>query len=83
MLSFLFDRCHGTESTPLVPRLTPHALRHTWATLALQKGINSRVVADRLGHSSVTVTLDRYCNVTAGLDTDAAEQVASLIDGST
>lgn len=66
-----------------MPKLTPHGLRHTWATLALKRGIHPKIVADRLGHSSVTVTLDRYSHVTAGLDMDAAEQVAALIDGTT
>jgi integrase len=77
-----------TRSLPAVaeevglPKLTPHGLRHTWATLALRRGIHPKVVADRLGHSSVTVTLDRYSHVTASLDADAAEQVAALIDES-
>jgi integrase len=64
-----------------LPRLTPHGLRHSWATLALKRGIHPKVVADRLGHSSVSVTLDRYSHVTASLDADAAEQVAAMIDG--
>ena len=38
-------------------------LRHTHATMLLEAGIHPRVVADRLGHSSVTMTLQRYSHV--------------------
>ncbi len=64
-----------------VPRLTPQGLRHTWATLALEVGVHPKVVADRLGHSSIQVTLDRYSHLVEGLDRAAAEQVADVIDG--
>ena len=60
--------------------LTPHpAGRHTWATLAMQSGVHVKVVSERLGHSSVAITLDRYSHVTEGMDREAAETVAALI----
>lgn len=63
-----------------VPPLTPHAAaRHTWATLALGSGVHPRVVQERLGHSTVALTLDRYSHVIEGMDRDAAETVAALI----
>lgn len=63
-----------------VPALTPHdAARHTWATLALSSGVHPKVVQERLGHSSVAITLDRYSHVIEGMDRDAAETVAALI----
>jgi len=62
-----------------VPPLTPHAAaRHTWATLAMSAGVHPKVVQERLGHSSVAITLDRYSHVTEGMDRDAAETVAAL-----
>jgi integrase len=62
-----------------VPPLTPHAAaRHTWATLALSSGVHPKVVQERLGHSSISVTMDRYSHVTEGMDRDAAETVAAL-----
>lgn len=63
-----------------VPPLTPHpAARHTWASLALSQGVNAKVVQERLGHSSIAITLDRYSHLIEGMDRDAAEQIASLI----
>lgn len=65
-----------------VPPLTPHpAARHTWATLALSSGVHPKVVQERLGHSSIAITLDRYSHVVEGMDRDAAETVAALIGG--
>ena len=40
--------------------ISSHALRHTGATRAMAKNVNPRVVADRLGHASVSTTLDLY-----------------------
>ena len=63
-----------------VKPLTPHSgARHTWATLALSSGIHPKVVQERLGHSSISITLDRYSHVIDGMDRDAAERVAALI----
>ena len=40
------------------PRIRLHDLRHGWATMALSAGVHPKVVQERLGHSSITVTLD-------------------------
>ena len=37
-----------------------HTLRHTSATQAIEEGINPKTVSEHLGHSSVSITLDRY-----------------------
>ena len=62
-----------------LPKLTLHGLRHTWATLALQTGVHPRVVQERLGHSTIGITLDTYSHVTQGMQEDAANEVASLL----
>jgi len=41
-------------------RVRVHDLRHTWATLALSRGIPLEVVSERLGHASPTITLKVY-----------------------
>ncbi len=64
-----------------LPRITLHGLRHSWATLALQAGVHPRVVQERLGHATIGVTLGTYSHVQAGMQKDAAEQVAGLIFG--
>jgi integrase len=64
-----------------LPRLTLHGLRHTWATLALEKGIYPRVVQERLGHSTIAITLGIYSHVSPTLHDEAAELVAALVLG--
>jgi integrase len=56
-----------------------HDLRHTYATLALQGGVHPKVVSERLGHSSIAITLDTYSHVTPSLQAEAADVVAGLI----
>ena len=58
-----------------------HDLRHTYATLALQAGINIEVVSETLGHATVGFTLDVYSHVIPAMQEEAAEQFASLISG--
>ena len=53
-----------------------HDLRHTWATLALQAGIHPKVVSERLGHATTSITLDVYSHVQPELDAQAAATVA-------
>lgn len=45
-------------------RIRFHDLRHTHATIMLEIGENSKVVSERLGHSNVSITLDKYSHVT-------------------
>ena len=54
-------------------------LRHTHATIGLRAGVHIKVMSGRLGHSSITVTADRYSFAVPGLDADAAEAVASQV----
>lgn len=64
-----------------LPRIRLHDLRHTHATLALAAGVHPKIVGERLGHSNIQITLDTYSHVLAGLQGEAAEQVAALIIG--
>lgn len=51
--------------------ITPHTLRHTFATRGLENGIPPKVMQELLGHTSITMTLDIYSHVLP--DTKAAE----------
>lgn len=70
----------GHPETPL-PVVDLHALRHGWATLALEAGVPMKVVQDRLNHSSERVTSDIYTHVRQALQSDAADRVALAIFG--
>jgi integrase len=64
-----------------LPLLTLKALRHTWATLALERGVNPRVVQEWLGYSTITVMLGIYSHVSPTLHDEAAQLVADLVLG--
>jgi integrase len=55
-------------------KLRFHDLRHTHATLLLQQGVHPKIVSERLGHSSVAITLDTYSHVLPGLQRAAAQR---------
>jgi integrase len=66
------------ESSGL-PRIRLHDLRHTHASHLLAAGVNAKVVSERLGHSSVSFTLDTYGHVMPGQQSEAAEAAAALL----
>jgi len=76
-----FDRRLRQDSYADLPTIRLHDLRHTWATLALEAGVDVAVVSKRLGHSSPVVTWQTYQHVRQGMQTDAAERVADAIFG--
>jgi integrase len=62
-----------------VPRIRPHDLRHTHATLLLKACVHPKIVQARLGHSSIVVTLDTYSHVIPSMDEVAAMEFGKLI----
>lgn len=56
-----------------------HDLRHTHVALALQAGVHPKVVSERLGHSTVSLTLDVYSHAVPHMQRDAADQIAGII----
>lgn len=62
-----------------LPKVRLHDLRHTHATLLLARGIPAKLVQERLGHSSITMTLDLYSHVTPEMQRLAAESMNGLL----
>lgn len=58
-----------------------HDLRHTHATLLLAAGIPVKVVSERLGHASPTITLGVYAHVMPGMQAEAAARFAAIMGG--
>ena len=46
-----------------VKRISMHSLRHTYATRAIERNVNPKILQKLLGHSSVQMTMDRYVHV--------------------
>lgn len=60
--------------------VTFHGLRHVHASLLLKAGIPAKVVAERLGHSQIGITLDLYSHVMPGMQKEAARQLEELLN---
>ena len=61
-----------------MPRVRFHDLRHSHATQLLQAGVHPKVAQERLGHATITTTLDLYSHVTETMQSDAAERLDAL-----
>ncbi|UQT50004.1 tyrosine-type recombinase/integrase [Flavonifractor plautii] len=64
-----------------LPRVRFHDLRHTYATLALQNGVDVKTVSGMLGHFSAGFTLDTYVHVTTASQRQAARTMGSILSG--
>ena len=70
---FLSFRLGGYEQLP--------DLRHTFATLALQNGVDVKTVSGMLGHFSAGFTLDTYAHVTTIAQRQAADVMGNVLSG--
>jgi len=57
-----------------------HDARHTHASLMLKAGTHPKIVQERLGHSSIVMTLDTYSHVAPGLQEAAADKFDSMVN---
>jgi integrase len=62
-----------------LPRIRLYDLRHTCATLLLLAGVAAKVVSERLGHSSITLTLDTYSHVLPTMQRKAADLMGQIL----
>lgn len=62
-----------------VPKIRFRDLRHTHATLLLAKGVNVKVISERLGHSNIKITLDTYSHVLPTMQEDAVNKIAEIL----
>jgi len=62
-----------------LPQIRFHDLRHTAASLMLSQGIHPKIVQERLGHSSINITLDTYSHIIPTLQQNAAGQIEAIL----
>ena len=63
-----------------LPEVRFHDLRHSYATLALQTGIDVKTVSSNLGHATTAFTMDRYGHVSEAMMRDSAEKMQRFIE---
>ena len=62
-----------------IPKVRFHDLRHTFATIALQNGVDIKTVSGMLGHFSAGFTLDTYAHVTTSAQKEAAQTMGNVL----
>jgi len=62
-----------------LPEISPHDLRHTFATLSLRSGANMATISKTLGHSNIQITVKNYAETMMETQREAAEGAASII----
>ncbi|MFC9600197.1 site-specific integrase [Peribacillus butanolivorans] len=62
-----------------LPKIRFHDLRHTHASLMLQQGENIKLISERLGHSSVKITLDTYLHILPNMQQEASNRLADKL----
>ena len=63
----------------VLPRIRLYDLKHTHANLALAAGVDIKVVSDRLGHSTTSITSNLYTHITSAVARQAADAIAATI----
>jgi integrase len=84
----LHSNLHRRHFKPILKRakldqsIRIYDLRHSCATLLLEANENPKVVSERLGHASITLTMDVYSHVLPSMQQAASEKIESLLFGS-
>jgi integrase len=70
------------ELEPIAP-IGLHECRHTLASLMIAAGVNAKALSTYMGHSSITITLDRYGHLMPGNESEAAGLLDAYLEGAT
>jgi integrase len=57
-----------------------HECRHTYAAFMIAAGVNAKALSAYMGHSSITVTLDRYGHLMPGHEGEAAAMLTAYLE---
>lgn len=71
--TFVQKRADDAWNDAGLDRITLHDLRHAYASVAIDAGVNVKALSTFMGHSSITITLDRYGHLLPGAEDQAAE----------
>jgi len=73
---------HRALAAAGLPRVRVHDLRHTAATLMLERGVSIKAVQNALGHSTATLTINTYAHLTTDMQREAVRAMDALFSAS-
>jgi hypothetical protein len=76
------DRFNRLVDRAGVKRIRLHDVRHPYATVSIDSGVDPKIVSDRIGHANMACTLTLYTHRSTGKDRAAAGEVAAVLFGS-
>ena len=62
-----------------LPQIRLHDLRHSHATHLLQAGVHPKIAQERLGHSSIAITMDTYSHAMPNMQQDAVAKIDAAL----
>ncbi|WP_214369119.1 tyrosine-type recombinase/integrase [Pseudonocardia sp. H11422] len=74
------DRFNRLVDAAGARRIRLHDVRHAYATLSLNSGVEPKILSDRVGHSTPAVTFQIYTHRSTGLDRPAADLIGRMIE---
>ena len=74
-------RLHRIQNRAGVPRIRFHDLRHSFATLSLEQGMDIKTVSHMLGHTDAGFTMNTYMHVTDSMQENVANTMGNLLGG--
>ena len=70
---------HRIQQRAGLPRIRFHDLRHTFATLMIEQGVDIKTVSQMLGHTDAGFTMNTYMHVTENMQQKAAEAMSDVL----
>jgi len=77
--SALRERWKGFTQKNGIRYIRQHDLRHTHATMLVLSGTDFKTISNRLGHTDIKITLNRYSHVLKEMDIKASENISNLM----
>lgn len=78
-INYIVARINRENPDQFFEHLTPHGLRHTFATNCIENGMEPKTLQKILGHNSLQMTMDLYCHVRESTLTDEMERIANFM----
>lgn len=75
-------KLHRMQDRAGLPRIRFHDLRHSFATLSLEQGVDIKTVSHMLGHTDAGFTMNTYMHVTDNMQQTVANTMGTLLESS-
>ena len=76
----VLKQIHALLARAGLPEMRFHDLRHTMATILLESDVHPKKVQERLGHSSIAITINTYSHVLPSIYQDVARELDDLFE---